>query len=225
MRADMTTGSRVSCGVAPWPPWPWMVMVLDHRGRTGQRLFGRLADQHQGAAPGLAVVRHQLGGGVPGRHVDVVAAGVHDRHGLAGRVLGGDRAGERQAGLFQHRQRIDLGAQHGDRAGAVLQDGDDTGAADAGGHFEAQRLDALGEFFCGLVFVEGQFRIAVQVLVQRFDARIILVQLGREFGRQGGGLDGAGSGHAGQQEVFQEAGGWFHGHFRKWRNRTRVTRI
>ncbi|MNT51465.1 hypothetical protein D3C72_1884310 [compost metagenome] len=28
MRAAMTTGSRVSCGAAPWPPWPYTVMLM-----------------------------------------------------------------------------------------------------------------------------------------------------------------------------------------------------
>ncbi len=41
--------------------------------------LGRLADEHQRAAPLVLEVEQDLGDGDPGRHVDVVAAGMHDR--------------------------------------------------------------------------------------------------------------------------------------------------
>src|SRR5690348_17535577 len=41
---------------------------------------------------------------------------------------------------------------------SVLQDRDDDGAADAGGHLEAQRFHALGQLLRRLDFVEGQLR-------------------------------------------------------------------
>ncbi len=180
--------------------------VLQHRFGAVHVLFGRLADQHQGAAPSLAVLRHQLGGAVPGRHVQVVAAGVHHRRRFAGGVLTGGLARERQAGLFLDRQRIHFGTQHHGRAGAVLQDRDDAGTGDAGRDFVAQRLDALGQLGGGLVLVESEFRIAVQILVQALDGRVVGVELFGERCRQRGGTGCATDEAAQEKRAAEDVG-------------------
>jgi hypothetical protein len=126
--------------------------------------------------------------------VQVVPAGVHDRDGFAGRVLGGDAAGERQAGLFLHRQRVELGAQHDGRPRAVAQQCDHAGAADAGGHVKAERLGFGGQLGGGFALVEGQLGMLVQVVVQRQDRRVGGVGLVGEGLGQAGLGGGAGGG-------------------------------
>ena len=81
-------------------------------------LLGRLEEQHDLARQAVAQTGQHLGGGEQHRGVGVVAAGVHDRHGLA--LVGPGRAArERQVDLLQDRQRVDVGAQRDRRPGSL----------------------------------------------------------------------------------------------------------
>ena len=76
--------------------------------------------------------------------VHVVAAGVHHRLLGAGGV---DLAGARGIGdarALLERQPVHVGAKHHRRAGAVAQDRNHAGAADAGGHLIAERAQLAG---------------------------------------------------------------------------------
>jgi hypothetical protein len=172
--------------------------VLEHGGGARQRFFGRLADQHQRTAPGLAVLRHQFCGAIPGRHVQVVATGVRHRHGVPGGIFRRDLAGERQTGLFQHWQCIHLGAQHHGRSRTILEDGHDAGATDACGHLEAERLGPFGQLGRGLVFRKAKFGVGVQVTVEGFELGKVGRQLGVEWRRKRRGV-GANLGQASEQ--------------------------
>jgi len=76
--------------------------------------------------------------------VDVVAAGVHDRHRLAVAVDAGRSARVREAGLLANRQRIHVSAEHHGRAHAVLEDSDDSGAPDPGGDCVTGSAESVG---------------------------------------------------------------------------------
>ena len=96
--------------------------------------FGGLTNQHQRAVPGVFAVRHDRGCADERSHVQIMSAGVHDRHIVAGIVFGVNFACIRQAGFFFYRQRVELGAQHYCWACAVFQNGHKSRSADVFGH-------------------------------------------------------------------------------------------
>ncbi len=98
-----------------------------------------------------------------------------DRHVLALVVFGADMRGEGQACLFLDRQGVELGAQHQRRAGSVLQNSYQAGAADMLGDVEPGGAGFLGQALGGLDLVAGQFGMTVQVAIERFERGIILV--------------------------------------------------
>ncbi len=173
--------------------------VGQHRLRAGDGFLGRLGDEHQGAAP-LRLHAHQRARRCqPGRHVDVVAAAVGGEAFAA--FAGGFRAtGVGQAGLFFHRQAIEFGTHHHGRAGAVLVDRHDTGLADLFGHREAELAHFRRQLAGGAGFLERQFRVRVQVLVDAFQRGPGAVHAGGNLGFHGGrelGLGGEGKGEGG----------------------------
>ena len=85
----------------------------------------------------------------------VVAAGMHDV-GVGGGV--GHAAG------FQDRQRVHIGAQADGAVGLASADGsDDAVAADAGGEGDAEFGQTISHEGGGLMLVESEFGIRVQV--------------------------------------------------------------
>jgi len=62
-----------------------------------------------------------------------------------------DFAGVGEAGFFFDGKGVEFGAEHDGRAGSVLEDGDNAGAADCFGDFVAQGAETSGEFGGGLV--------------------------------------------------------------------------
>ena len=139
----------------------------------------------------------------------VVAAGVHDRRRqpLAGGAV--DRAGEGQAGLLLHRQRVHVGAQQQHRAGPVLHDRDDAGAADPFGDREAQP-PRLGRQQPGAArLLHAELGIGVQVAVERHQLghvpRHRLVQPGGDVRLAAGGGERGGHGSGREQGGKQGA--------------------
>ena len=132
--------------------------VIDHGLAAGAALLGRLEDHHRGAGEiaGLGEIARgaeQHGG------VAVMAAGVHlARH---GRLV-------RQAGRLLDRQRVHVGAQADDLAGAALaaaDDADHAGAADARHHLvAAEALQLVGDAAGGAVDVVEQFGMGMQIV-------------------------------------------------------------
>ena len=125
----------------------------------------------------------------------IVTAGVHH---AAFDAAGGRRGAGRgvgQAGLLGHRQPVHVGAQHDDGAGPVLHHRDDAGAADALGHREAQLARDRRQLGGGLVFLEAELGIGVEVAVERHQlghvgAEIVAQIVGRGGRRDRGGEDG-----------------------------------
>ena len=103
------------------------------------------------------------------RHVDVVAAGVHDADVLALGIGGANGGRVVEAGLFFDGKRVHIAADEETRAGAVLKDGDDAVClrsvfvfADAFGDGVAELAEFGGEEGGGLLFVVGELGIAME---------------------------------------------------------------
>ena len=91
--------------------------------------------------------------------VAVVAARMHDAF---------VRARVREPRLFGDRKRVHVGTDTDlSRADADLQPADDTGAADAFGHFVTPRLELLRDESRGLDFLVAQLRMLVDPAPQR----------------------------------------------------------
>ena len=143
--------------------------VVQHGAGTAKEFVGGLAHPHHGAAPALAHAHEHVGRANQAAAVQVVAAGVHDGHLLATRVLGRDLARKVQAGVLLDGQRVGVAAQHDGGPLAVAQQAHHAGAAHLGTDLVAQLLQLARQARAGLVLLERQLGHAVQVLVQRID--------------------------------------------------------
>ena len=141
--------------------------VFDHGGSAADGFFGGLADEDQRAVPSVLGMSHDGGSAIPGGHVEIVSARVHDEDFVAFGVFCLDFAGVGQAGFFFDGKGIEFGAEHDDGARAVLEDGDDTGAADVFGDFKAQRSEFGGKFCGGLRFLRGELGVLMDIDVDR----------------------------------------------------------
>jgi hypothetical protein len=138
----------------------------DHRARAAIAFLGGLEDEIDRAAP-AGVGREQGGGPEQRGRVPVMAAGVHDA--LMAR-------GIRQAGVLGDRQRVHVGAQADARLrGPARQRGDDAMAADARLEGNAELSELVLHEGGGDLFLQGQFRMRMQMPAPR---RQLLVQLG-----------------------------------------------
>ncbi len=103
--------------------------------------FRGLANNHEGPTPlGLQLCQH-LSGPQHAGDVNVMAAGMHNTHFLAGLVFSFNCAGVWQARPLFHRQGVKVGAQQDRWPGAVFQNGNDS-VTGPGGVF------ILADFFC-----------------------------------------------------------------------------
>ena len=191
--------------------------VLDHAERTEPDLFGGLGDHHQRAFPAGLVGDKIARGSDPDGHVDVVAARMHH----AGLFPAPCRVARfrcvGQPGLLDERQRIHVGADHQRGAGSVLEHGDKAVAADAvlhravvllrsplrpriaetSGDLEAEALHLGGKDGGGVLLLEGQFGMGVQVFVEL--AKRLALRLER-----GLGICGLRRGSTGRQQGYAE---------------------
>ncbi len=119
--------------------------------------------------------------------MQVVAAGVHDAGVAAVGVLHGGARGVDQPGIFDDRQRVEIGPQHERGAGAVFQNADDAVAADVGMHFIAGLLPEFGQSLGGLLLLRGQLGMLVEPAVHFHEpAGVFFGPLGRRFSKRGG---------------------------------------
>ena len=72
----------------------------------------------------------------------------------------------RKPGLLFDGKRVQFRAQHDGRAGAVLENRDDSSAADSFGHFVSQRTQSGSEFGRGLYLMRREFGVLVQVHIE-----------------------------------------------------------
>ena len=96
-----------------------------------------------------------------------MAAGVHDRHGLAQTRTGGF-AGVRQAGHLLDRQRVHVRAQGHDRAGqCALEHGHHPRFTHLGAHLQTQALELFSDQCSGLELLIAHLRVLVNGMTQR----------------------------------------------------------
>jgi hypothetical protein len=94
---------------------------------------------------------------------------------------------------------VELGAHHDDGAGAVVIDGDDAGLADVLGDLEAQAAHLAGQGGGRALLLEGQLRVAVDVLVQGLEVRVVARHL--RLDRRLGGRNVEGLGRSAETRV------------------------
>src|SRR5664280_33014 len=107
-------------------------------GQPADRFLGGLADQHQRPVPLIFGLPHDLRRTHQGRHVNVVAAGMHHGHRQAGIVLGRNLARVGKPGLLLDRERVQLSPQHNRRACPVAKNCHHAGSAHVLGHLIAK---------------------------------------------------------------------------------------
>jgi hypothetical protein len=111
------------------------------------------------------VGREKPGDGDERRHVDVVAAGVHDARLGAARIAGRGLRGVGQAGPLGDGQGVEVGPQHHDRPFARAQDADDAVAADARRHLAAGLAPQARQLRRRLPLLERELRPGVELAV------------------------------------------------------------
>jgi len=94
-------------------------------------------------------------------------AAVHHAALLAIARWGPHGRSEGQTGLLDHRQAIHVGPDQQGRPAPVPKHGDDTGLADLLGHGETELAHPRCELGGGLDFLEGQFRMRVEIAIKR----------------------------------------------------------
>lgn len=97
---------------------------------------------------------------------------MHHRHVGAGIILYSYTAGAGEAGLLGHGKCVQFGAQHERGAGAVLEHAHNTAAAHAGRDVVSGLTQGLRELGCSALLVPGQFRVTVDINVDRLELRI-----------------------------------------------------
>ena len=103
--------------------------IIDHPFSAGDRLFRRLANQHERSVPAFFAVSHDGGSGEDRSHVQVVSTGVHYGNVAPGIIFGADLTCVREPCLFLDRKRVQFGAQHDRWTGPILENGDYSSAA------------------------------------------------------------------------------------------------
>src|ERR1035437_3713791 len=149
--AGWNSGMRVPFPLSRWPALSVGLPVLAALWRAGR----------EGGVAG-----HERGHPGHGGHVQVVAAGVIDRHLVAAGVGSCGGAREGRAGGLAQRQRVEFATEQDGGAAAVGQDAHHARAADAGLDREAVLPEFVGDPLGGAVLSVGEFGLAVQVLVE-----------------------------------------------------------
>ena len=92
-----------------------------------------------------------------------------------------DLARIRQASLFLHRQGVQFGPHQNHWPFAIAQYSDHARLPDALGNLEPEIAQLAGELLRGVDFFERQFGMGVDVLVQRFNVRVVTRDLIVDF--------------------------------------------
>ncbi len=128
-------------------------LVLTHHPCAQTAFFGRLHEEHQGAAPVVPARRHLPGRADQARDMHVVPAGVHGKD-----FVPGDRVDLRltrsvlETRLLLDRQAVHVRTHHDERTIAILHHCDNAGAADVFSDLEASRTQLRGHARRGVMF-------------------------------------------------------------------------
>ena len=139
--------------------------VVEHGLGTAYALFGRLADEDEGAVPLVFQCCQGSRSAHPAGHVHVMTAGMHDGDFVAGVIIGLNFAGEWQQSELAHGQRIHVGTDQDSLPRAVFQHGHHAPATDLFGHIQAQLAHLRGHSQAGILFVKRQLRAGVQFTI------------------------------------------------------------
>jgi hypothetical protein len=148
--------------------------LLHHFAAAAETFLGRLEDEGGSTAEFVRMLRQVARGAEQHGGVAVMAAGVH--------FTGHGRA----VGAVRHLldvERIEVGAQaDGALAGlASLQGGDHAGSGDALGDVEAPGSQPVGDQGGGAGFLEPDLRVAMDILSDRDQFRLIRLQRGEQI--------------------------------------------
>ena len=155
--------------------------VRHHLAGTAAPFLGRLGHEHQRALPVFLHLDKRLRRGEEDGHVGIVATGMHHIFGFA-IPFGLHRAGIIKPGLFLDWQAVHVRAHHDKRTFAILQDTNHTCLADTFGHFEAKLFQAFRDDPGGAGFMQAEFRIGMEVLVDIDPVIQILIHHFRQVG-------------------------------------------
>src|SRR5262249_38280857 len=148
--------------------------VTQQGARTLTGFLGRLGDEDDGAVPLVLELPEDAGDADESRHVDVVAAGVHDRDFRAVVAFDGDGAPVRNARVLAHGQGVHVSADGDGGAIAIFHDADYAEAGNSGsgvfadmvGDFAAGGFQFLRDDGGGAFLVRGQFGMRMKILVE-----------------------------------------------------------
>ena len=135
----------------------------------------------------------------------VVPAGVHDTDVLSVELRPHGRL-ERHVDLFDHRERVHIGAERHDAPRfAAVENADDAGVRDRRLHLDAQRLELVRDELRGPELAVSELRVLVDVTAAGDDGRFEL-RCGRiDPFVEIGGSSGEGSGHEGDDSNRKRA--------------------
>ena len=146
--------------------------VLEHGGGAHDAFLGGLADKNERAMPAVFVLRQQRRGPDRDGHVQIVSARVHDGDFNPLIRAGRDMAGVGESRFLQNWERIKFGANHHGGAGAVLENGYNTGSTHIGRDLKTELAKLVAHLGGGLLFMQREFWISVQVFVESPDRRL-----------------------------------------------------
>jgi hypothetical protein len=141
--------------------------IVKHSLRAADGLLRRLSNQHESAIPGTSGVRQNLSSAHQARHVQVMTARMSNRDIRSLIVLRANFACKRQTGLFFHWKGVQLSPKHDDRPRTVFHDRNHAGTTYVLGHSEADAAQIFRKPRSRKHFMCGQFRMLVQLHVQR----------------------------------------------------------
>ena len=102
-----------------------------------------LKERHQGASPGVSMLREQSSRSDQPGHVHVMSAGMHHGYGFPIPIGAGHFACIGQAGRLKNRQRIHVCPEHDGWTVPILQYPDYSSLSDASSHIETSGTEML----------------------------------------------------------------------------------
>ena len=136
--------------------------------------------------------------------MSIVATCMHDGNKAAAGRSARSAAGIGQAGFFEDGKRVHIAAEHHDRAGAVFQDADDAGLANAGVRLVAEAFELHGDECGGFHFLKAELGVGMEVLEDFEEALFILVNEGRDLLGEVGGRFFLGRQRCGEEQGSEE---------------------
>src|SRR2546421_8049748 len=140
--------------------------ILQHRLGADGSLFRGLEHGNEGSTPRSPCAGEQVRRAQQARHVDVVAARMHDAGNATGIVRRGQCRRVGQARALLDGKGVHVGACKDGLSRAIPHDPDDAGSADLFEDFVSELPELRRRERSGPGFVEAQLRVCVEILVR-----------------------------------------------------------